>query len=487
MRGEPVLVLDAGTSALRAVSVESDGTACTVASQPWPVFIPESAAPFGREFERQALVEALGRVVETAVAAGGISGIAVTGQREGIVCIDQKGDVIFASPNIDARAAAEGMAIDADRGDRVYGVTGHLPSLMQIPAKLAWLRSHQPAIAEAMRYMLPLGDWLAVHLTGVTATSRTLALENGLIDLTTGAVASDLLALAGMDAHIVPEIVREGTVIGGVAAGGAKGVPVILAGADTQCALAGMGAIMPGDAGVPAGWSAPVQLVMDAPLVDDQQRTWTGLHVVPDQWVLESNAGETGRAWDWAAGLMGCSADQADSLAAASPAGARDVVAVLGPRVMQASMLNAGVGALTLPLPITMSAPDRGDISRAVLESAAFSIRANLEQLEAIAGVSIDRVHLGGGMSRSQLFRRIVCDVLDRPVKVARSAETTAVGAVILASVALGHSPSIREAVDQNTAASCELHPNAGDSATYEDCYERWSALSDGMARMSES
>ena len=116
---------------------------------------------------------------------------------------------------------------------------------------------------------------------------------------------------------------------------------MVLAGADTQCALVGMGAIEPGSAGIPAGWSAPVQLVMSRPIVDPEKRTWTGVHVVPDRWILESNAGETGRAWDWICVMMGCTAAEAADLAAMAPVGSGDTMAVLGPRVMRASAMNA--------------------------------------------------------------------------------------------------------------------------------------------------
>ncbi len=138
-------------------------------------------------------------------------------------------------------------------------------------------------------------------------------------------------------------------------------------------------------------------------------------------------------------------------------------------------------------MPLVMSAPQRGDIARAVLEATAFAIRANVEQLESVSGMEVERLRLGGGMSRSRLFCRILCDVLDRPVVVARSAETSAVGAAILASVALGRYGSISEAADVMTVAGCELHPDVWASAAYEDCYERWSALSEGMADISDA
>ena len=303
---DTILVIDAGTSALRAIAVRSDGRVTPISSEPWPMFVPDDAAPFGREFDVPAIERALARLIAAAAPLrSSIAGIALVGQREGVACIEDGGAAVFASPNIDARASAEGMAIDAAHAADVYAVTGHLPSLMQVPAKLAWLRAHRPAVAERIAGVLPLSDWLAMRLTGSPRISRSLAAENGMLDVTTGAIASGLLGRLGVPPALIAPVVPDGSIVGKVTAGDFAGLPVVLAGADTQCALAGMGAAEPGAAGIAAGWSTPVQLVTARPILDGDRRTWTGVHVVPNRWILESNAGELGRAFDWICAMVG--------------------------------------------------------------------------------------------------------------------------------------------------------------------------------------
>ena len=126
-----------------------------------------------------------------------------------------------------------------------------------------------------------------------------------------------LLDALQLPPSLVPPAVVDGFVVVEPAGGDGIALPVVLAGADTQCALLGMGAFAPGDAGVAAGWSAPVQLVTANATLDPLMRTWAGVHVVPDRWVIESNAGETGRAWDWACGLLAQTPNAADALAIA--------------------------------------------------------------------------------------------------------------------------------------------------------------------------
>lgn len=482
---EAIVVLDAGTSALRAVAVTATGDVSTIGVEPWPVFVPDDAAPFGREYDIDAVGAAIGRLIDAAAAAPiKVRGIAVTGQREGLAFIDRAGRALLLSPNIDARASAEGMVIDARQAEEVYAATGRLPSLLLAPAKLLWLRTHRPGVADTVARCMPLADWMAFALTGEAAMSRTLGVEVGLVDASSGAIAGALLRALEFDPALAPRVFDEGSVVGAVAQGALAGVPVMLAGGDTQCAVAGAGAIDAGGAAVIAGWTAPVQLVTAAPIFDEARRTWTGAHVAPQLWVLESNAGEAGGAWAWVRELMGVSDAEADALAASSPEGADDMLAVLGPGAMRASAMNAGVGALAVPLPFVMSSPNRGDVLRAALEGIACAIRVNVEQIESIANVELRRLALGGGMSRSGVFRRILADVTDRRVEAASDGQTSAVGAAAIAAAGLGMHGTLRDALIAMGGRRTCAEPDAAGAAVCEDVYGRWLELASKMETM---
>jgi autoinducer 2 (AI-2) kinase len=480
---DTVLVIDAGTSGMRAVTVTASGEVAVSGREPWHMFVPGDAAPFGREFYPDEIASSLSALLAAAASRRQrIAAIAVTGQREGMAFLDEDGRALFGSPNIDPRAAAEGIAIDAAHGDEVYATTGHLPSLMQAPAKLAWLREHRPAIAERVRFALPLVDWIAVLLGARPAMSRSLAAENGLLDVRTGEVPGALLERLGLPAEMLPPVLDDGSIAGEATAGAWAGVPIVLAGADTQCALAGMAAIDAGSVGLAAGWSASLQMVTGEPIFDCERRTWTGVHVVPERAILESNAGEAGRIWEWICSMMGMTPRAAMELAATAPPGSRDVMTVLGPRAMRAAEMTAGVGALTLPLPLVMSAPERADLVRSVLEAVAYAVRANLEQIEEISNVRAQQLCVGGGMSLDAMFSQMVADVIDRPVSIARSPETSAAGAAMLASVAAGLHSSMASATAGMAHVRPALMPQLRASVEYEDGYARWCELADAMA-----
>lgn len=488
MPADSILVIDAGTSALRACVVDAKGGVTLVHAEPWRMFVPGDTSAFGRELAAGDVVSSVRNIVRAATPyRERVAGMALTGQREGVAFVDGNAEAVLVSPNIDARAAVEGIAIDSSHADLVYRATGHLPSLMHVPAKYQWLCTYRPQDAARVVHALPLADWIAVLLTGEHMLSRSLGVENGMLDVKTGAPATALWETAGAPTALMPPVVADGQVRGVVRDGALKGAPVTVCGADTQCALVGMGAIVEGMAGVPAGWSAPVQLVTSSPVLDEQRRTWTGMHIAPNRWVLESNAGDTGRAWDWMMHVAGVDVDDAEAMASAVPAGSGDVITVLGVAAMRARSMTAGIGGVLFPLPLAMSAPDRGSMLRSVLEATACAIRANLEQIETISGRRVKALRLGGGMSRSDTFCRIVADVLERDVHIAGHAETSAVGAAVLAAAALRLHDDVPAAVEAMVRTRCTLRPDPRASSVYDDAYDRWLALSRACEEMAKA
>jgi sugar (pentulose or hexulose) kinase len=152
-------------------------------------------------------------------------------------------------------------------------------------------------------------------------------------------------------------------------------------------------------------------------------------------------------------------------------------MSVIGPARMNARAMNAGTGGVTFPLPIVMSAAQRSDIFRSVLESIAFAIRANLEQAEVVAEKRVAMLHFGGGMARSAVLTQSVADVTGRPVRLASTHETSAVGAAMLAFVATGTYRSPGDAVAAMAGGRRTIEPNPRSSTEYEDLYARWLAM----------
>jgi autoinducer 2 (AI-2) kinase len=438
-------------------------------------------APFGWTFDAEAFWHTVCNVTrsaltESSLAPEDIAAVGVTSQRLGVVVVDTSGGAIYAGPNIDARAFVEGLAIDATRASEVYEYCGKLPSLLLAPAKLQWLREHHPDDFSHALAVLSIADWVAYKLTGIFRAERTLSCDNGLASATTGKYDHTLLSNLDVRDTILPPLVSVPTIASevtsnaGAAAGLRPGTPVVIAGADTQCALVAMGVEERGELGVVAGWSCPVQQVTALPAFDAQHRTWVSLHAIPDRWVIESSAADAGRSWRWWCEQLlpddpACS-EHAAAIAGEVPPGANDALAFLGTRAMNAGKMNANLGGLTMTTPVGPVA--RPQMLRAGIESIAYALRANVEQAQEVSGNSASRIAVGGGFTRTPFFAPMLASVLDSELDVAIDPEVSGRGAALLAARAIG----VPE--DSLVIESRRVAPHAPDVATYSRGYARW-------------
>jgi glycerol kinase len=79
-----------------------------------------------------------------------------------------------------------------------------------------------------------------------------------------------------------------------------------------------------------------------------------------------------------------------------------------------------------------------GHIARAVLEATAWQTREVLDAAQEEAGVLLSELRVDGGMTANELLMQIQADALGIPVVRPRVAETTALGAALVAGVASG-------------------------------------------------
>ena len=500
MSDGPVLVIDAGSSRLRCHLFDSDGQIVSTSAAEWPYLDEPDASSLAKAFDIRLLWQAVAKAIKQCVHdapahVGTVACVAVTSQRQAVVFMDSNNDEIYAGPNMDLRAVFEGAAIDESHREQVYAVTGHVPSFLFAPAKLRWFQEQQPDAYARIANVLTLADWIAWRLTGVLTNEITLAGEAGLLDINGRHWCNGLLGELGLDQQpnrLVNTADIVGRVIPDVALqlGFEKNVPVTITGADSQCGLLGMGVAQPGHISIVAGWSAPVQMVTARPTFSKQGRTWAGCHLLSDLWVAESSAGATGSAYQWLADTMyGDTKDpfaKMSSEAAEAAPGSNGAVSMMGNGAMNMSALGMTYGGIMFPVPLTSATGiiDRGHLTRAALESTACAIRANIEQLEALTGDTAKTISLGGGMTRSELFERILVDILGRDILVAPVPDVTALGAYLCGRVAIGDFGSLSEAAKWASSMMRPLKANVSDAAEYEEFYQDWTRLSDLLGQI---
>jgi len=414
-----------------------------------------------------------------------VIGVSCTSQREGCVFLDPGGEEIYAGPNLDARGFNEGLEVLDRLGARLYEITGHSAPFIFPLARYLWFRKHG---AGRVAKILMLNDWLTYRLTGELCSEPSNATESMMFDLRRRRWSDDILTAFDIPRKLLPPLMRSGERVGSLsreaaaATGLRSGTPVFVGGADTQCSLLGAGAIEPDAIGATLGTTTPVQTVVREPLFDPDATLWVGCHVVPDRWVLESNAGDTGDAYLWLLDLLSGGLPR-EKLYAFGERLVRDgepspTMMFVGPTIFNLGKMNMSrPGGILFPFPTMHVRPDRYAIARGFLENLAFALRGNIEQLTAVTSRPSCDLAVSGGMSRSEAVVQAIADVLGAPVQVAQEPESAALGCAILVAASVEASPL--DEVASRMVRHRQVEPHQQRHERYEETYRKWRELND--------
>ena len=492
MTGNYLIGLDVGGGGGRCLLVNADTGETFSVFRAWTLPPDPAAGGFAFKLDTEAVWRVLGEAAREALQKAGaapqeVAGVAAASMRHGLVAIDKKGKALLATPNRDARAAEQAMGLAAERGEELYKITGHAPNPIFMAARLMWLKENRPDDFKSLHAALSISDWVGYMLTGELASEPAQAAESLLFDLKSRKWANGVIKSLGLPEKILPPLKQAGSKLGKLTKEAAAnlglvpGIPVAVGGPDTQCGLLGSGVVSAGQIGVIAGTTTPVQMAVDKLVIDPEMRIWTGLHVIPGLYVLESNAGQMGSTLDWTARLMhGEAPNPAAMLAAeaeASVPGAHGIHSTIGAAVFNAAAMEPPVDNLTFSsVAARLGDEARADVARAILEGMAYAVRANVEQILRIAGGTLSDLWLGGGITRSAAWTEIISNVANCRVHVSASAEATALGAAICAGVGAGLFPDL-ETGAQKLAHISRQHQPGADSSTYQALYADWQSL----------
>lgn len=492
--GDIVAACDAGTSGVRCGLFDLKGNLVAEAHRLWS-YERDPGTANGLMFDPDTVWNLVASAIRGAITSEGIQpahvrSISVTSQRLGLVLVDEGGKGIKGIPNIDRRAVEQASALGTQWGQLIYSRSGRWPGPGHALSKLLWLKEHEPDIFSRTSCFLSLGDWLMLRLGGQMATDSTSACETCLYDLIKDSWDLDISKATNIEATILPKIIASASVIGEVSKAASaqtglhEGAFVVMGGGDTECGVLGLGARKVGDAAVIAGSSAPIECIVDSPVVDTRFRTLTNPFMMAGKWVVESNAMLTGASYSWLVSTFGSPgsslnpSSQYDDLEreiSITEPGADGTLCYLGSSIMDSRQGNfPATAAIVAPMPAVNSrALARGHLARAALEAEAYAIRANISQLAQVTGYTFNAILAGGGSLKSTAFRSILPDVLGMPV-LSTDDEASPRGCAMCAAVGAGYFNTLEDASVVMSPQPVVLEPDKSRSEQYELPYQRW-------------
>jgi xylulokinase len=327
-------------------------------------------------------------------------------------------------------------------------------------ARMAPVARVHPDVYARTRHVLLPKDYCALKLTGAVATDPIAAV--GLVDRDLNYIAELIALVPGAEGKLAPlhDFTHcVGTVRGGLPCAGA---PVFVGAMDAWAGMFGIGVVRDGDAMYLSGTSEvpgilSPNLVPTPGVIVFPSFMGITLHVAPTQ--------SGGASLDWLSALLGHRPDALTALAEGTPASASVPLFLPHLQGERAPLWDIGSRGVFARME-TATGP--AELSRSVLEGVAFSARLAFEACEGSGGRVADRLNIGGGGARSDLWCQIRADVLGRPFRRARVLDAGTLGAAVIAGLGAGAMPSLEAAVDRLVAYERSFEPDA-DSRDYYD------------------
>jgi glycerol kinase len=392
---------------------------------------------------------------ESRVGADGIAAAGITNQRETFVVWERgSGRPIHRAIVWQCRRSAAICAALKPRETEVSLRTGLLIDPYFSGTKLKWLLDTRPELRRrAARGELCFGtidSWLVFRLsrgsgfvTDFTNASRTL-----MLNLRSRAWDREMLRMLGVPAEMLPQPVSSRGPLAEAAAGtlASRAIPIGAVIGDQQSALYGQRAVRAGEAKATYGTGAFLLMHTGDQPVASRNRLLTTAALGPTgepAYALEGSVFIAGAAIQWLRdelGLIGASAES-ERLARASRERTHPYLVPafvgLGAPYWDADARGAIVG-------ITRGT-SRADLVRAALDSIAYQVRDVVVAMERDTGRRVRELRVDGGATANDYLMQFQADVLGRPVRRPAMAETTALGAAMLAGLAAGVWRSPRE------------------------------------------
>jgi xylulokinase len=469
-----ILAHDLGTTGNKANLFDAEGRLCASHLEHYSVEYPQpNWAEQDPEAWWRAVCGSTRALVETLPhARQDIAAVSFSGQMMGVVALDARGDLL--RPAIiwaDQRATREAEFISARCGaEKIYRRTGHRISPAYTAAKILWIKNHQPALYSRTDKFLMAKDYVVLRLTGEAATDFSDASGSNLFDLQSRAWCRDFLEQLDLEEARLPRVCASTSVVGYVtpaaseATGLNAGTPVVIGGGDGACAAVGAGVVDPGDCYCYIGSSAWVSFASEQPLFDPQMRTFTFHHLHPTRYAPMGTMQAAGGARDW---LLRAVGEIPDAEIQTVPPGAKGLIFLpylIGER---SPWWNPQARGAFVGLTMTHS---RADMARAVLEGVAFNLKLIVDALES-QGTRIAALRLIGGGAQSEVWRRILADVFDKPIHIPELvAEATSWGAAVAGGVGVGLYPDWQIAKER-THIKTVVEPNPQATARYAELY----------------
>ena len=499
---EYILAVDLGTTAIKVLLFRSDGQVISNSTQEYKLLTPtELAVEVEVEKYWNAFKKGLAEVLAQAkIDSSKIKSIGISAQGETLILVDKEGKPLTnAVVWLDNRAQQEAEELVKEFGnENTYHITGQVEIVPTWPAaKILWFKKHKPDIYRQVAKFLLIEDYFIYRLCGKYVCEGSLICSTVYWDIIKKTWWKDMLSYLGVKEVQLPEIRESGEVVGSIQPKitrelGLSADTLVTTGAlDQACGAIGVGNLVPGVISENTGAALAICATVDHPIFDKKGRMPCHYHGIPDTYMAHTfTTGGMVLRWfrdkfcspeiDISSFINVDSYNLLDQEAAQVPPGCNGLVML--PHLQGAMAPESNPKAKGVFYGFTLH-HGKAHFVRSIMEAIAFAVQRNIDVLEDL-GIKVDEIRSLGGGSRSLLWSQIKADVTQRSVYIMENEEAACLGAAMLAGVATGIYPNLKDATKKMVSIKKQVKPNKANMDIYKQGYKRYTSLYNSLLDM---
>ncbi len=490
-----ILGVDCGTSGTKTVLFDETGKVMASKTIEYPMYQPKNGYA---EQDPADWVDAMKGTIKAVMAQSGVKkkdvkGIGILGQMHGLVMLDKNNKVLRRSIIwCDQRTAAEVEQMNRIVGrEKLIEITANPALTGWTAAKILWVKNNEPEIYAQVRHILLPKDYLRFVLTQEYATEVSDASGMQLLDVPNRKWSDEILSAFEIDKTWLGKVYESCEVTGTLTKkmadelGLCEGTIVVGGAGDNAAAAIGTGVAKDGKAFTTIGTSGVVFAHTSQVSIDPKGRVHTCCAAVPGSWHVMGVTQGAGLSLKWFRDNF-CNAEKEtakymgvdeyylmDKQAETVPIGANRLLYL--PYLMGERTPHLDPDARGMFFGLS-AMHTKKEMLRAVLEGVSYSLRDCVEVFREMNIDVSDMMACGGG-GTSPLWRSMLADLYNCPVKTVASKEGPALGVALLAGVGAGIYSSVPEACEAVVKTDKVQNPVAENVPAYESFYRLYTEI----------
>ncbi len=475
-----ILSLDIGTTSMRGILYSEEGNELGMKSCLTPLVFRGEYIEQDPDVFTNALVEICKDVQQY----GSVDAISLTAFRSAPTIVDENGKALANFIMWQDTRNKEICERIAPHNETLYQTTGAKVNAVFTASKITWFKENEPELYKKAYKAMIVPDYLIHHMTGVFSTDRTYGSRTSLMNIHTLEWDKGMCDLFNVDIDKLCPLVDQGTIVGHTheafekETGIPAGVPVISAGGDQQCSALGLGELDTSSFVINCGTGSFIISLIDQPYMENPSMI-CNVASVRNKWTVESNVLSSAASLNWLIKELfpdlwnegSPNFRKFNEIASTSPLGSNGVICV--PLFQGCGTRDWNLDARASFSHISLGTT-RADLARSMYEGIAAEIVKSVNALPESCHLA-DHVFIGGGLTKSDLFDQILCDMLGKKLLRYEDAQATAIGAFASASVELGLYKNYQEALNavRKDSVPFTFEPNMENHKAYQSYIEK--------------